>query len=92
MDSKNIFISSQHRVTNFDWSDLIHVGLDHERANEEVYLVIGRHDSRLTTLNEALKKVSTLLKTTNVLICNMSFSKAMQFYKIGVMSYGQKRD
>jgi hypothetical protein len=109
MDSKNIFFSSQYRITNFDWSDLIHFGLDHEHANEykaekvaeiaqslfneqEVYLVIGRHDSHLITLHEALKRVSTLLKITDVLICNTSFSKGMQFHKIGVMSYGQKRN
>lgn len=107
MDAKNIFISSQHRLKNLNWSDLIYIGLDHEKANEykaemvagyahklfhksEVYVVIGRHDSHLSTLNEALSKVSTLLKTTDVLLCDTSFTKAMNFVKIGVMSYGQK--
>ena len=57
----------------------------------EVYVVIGRHDSHLATLEEALQKVSTLLKTTDVYLCNTSFTKAMKFNMIGVMSYGQKR-
>jgi hypothetical protein len=107
MDAKNIFISSQHRLKDLDWSDLIYVGLDNEQANEykaekvaeyahqlfnesEVYVIIGRHDSHLSTLDEALNKISTLLKVTDVLLCNTSFTKAMQFNKIGVMSYGQK--
>lgn len=109
MDAKNIFISSQHRLKDLDWSDLIYVGLDHEQANDykaekvaeyahqlfdesEVYVVIGRHDSHLSTLDEALNEISTLLKETDVLLCNTSFTKAMQFNKIGVMSYGQKRN
>ncbi|MCR5886841.1 immunity 50 family protein [Hymenobacter sp. J193] len=109
MDAKNIFISSEHRLRNFDWSEMIYIGLDHEQANEyqadkvakyahslfdepEVYVVIGRHDSHLSTLEEALKKVSTLLKTTDVKLCNTLFTKAMKFNKIGVMSYGQKRN
>jgi hypothetical protein len=108
MDSKNIFISSQHRLTGLDWSELIHVGLDHEAANEfktdkvaeyahalfdeaEVYVVIGRHDSHLAPLDDALRKVSTHLKTSDVTLCNTAFTKAMQFAKIGVMSFGQKR-
>lgn len=108
MDAKNIFISSEHRLRNFDWSEMIYIGLDHEQANEyqadkvakyanslfdepEVYVVIGRHDSHISTLEEGLKKVSTLLKTTDVYLCNISFTKAMKFNKIGVMSYGQKR-
>ncbi len=108
MDSKNIYISSQHRLNNFDFSELIYVGLDHEKANEfktdkvveyahalfdepEVYVVIGRHDSHLANLDEALKKVSIYLKTTDVTLCNTSFTKAMCFAKIGVMSFGQKR-
>ncbi|WP_159451979.1 Imm50 family immunity protein [Hymenobacter roseosalivarius] len=108
MDAKNIFISSQHRLKDIDWSDLIYVGLYHEQANEykadkvaayahglfdeqEVYVVIDRHDSYLSTLDEALKNVSVFLKITNVLLCDTSFTKAMQFSKIGVMSYGQKR-
>ena len=108
MDAKNIFISSEHRLRNFDWSETIYIGLNHEQANEyqtakvaeyahslfdepEVYVVIGRHDSHLSTLEEALKKVSTLLKTTDVYLCNTSFTKAMKFNMIGVMSYGQKR-
>ncbi|SFQ64935.1 Imm50 family immunity protein [Hymenobacter arizonensis] len=108
MDAKNIFISSEHRLRNFDWSEMIYIGLDHEQANEyqtdkvasyahslfdepEVYVVIGRHDSHLSTLEEALKKVSTLMRTTDVYLCNTSFTKAMKFNMIGVMSYGQKR-
>lgn len=108
MDAKNIFISSEHRLRNFDWSEMIYIGLDHEKANEyqvhkvaeyahslfdesEVYVVIGRHDSHLSTLEAALKKVSTLLKTTDVYLCNKSFTKAMKFNMVGVMSYGQKR-
>ena len=106
MDAKNIFISSEHRLRNFDWSEMNYIGLDYEQANEyqtgkvaeyahslfdepEVYVVIGRHDSHLSTLEEALKKVSTLLKTTDVCLCNTSFTKAMKFNMIGVMSYGQ---
>ncbi|MDB5267599.1 MAG: Immunity protein 50 [Hymenobacter sp.] len=109
MDAKNIFISSQHRLKDLDWSDLIYVGLDHEKANEfkaemvaeyahklfdkpEVYVIIGRHDSHLSTLDEALSKVSSLLKTTDVMICDTSFTKAMNFDMIGVMSYGQRRN
>ncbi len=109
MDAKNIFISSQHRLKNLDWSDLIYVGLDHEKANEykaemvaeyahklfdesEVYVIIGRHDSHSSTLDEALNKVSTLLKTTDVMLCDTSFIKAMNFDMIGVMSYGQKHN
>ncbi|WP_133256803.1 hypothetical protein [Hymenobacter edaphi] len=108
MDSRNIFISSQHRLTNIEWSDLIYVGLNHAQANEykaeevaecarslfdqeEVYVVIGRHDSYLSTLAEALEKVSELLISTDILLCNTSFTKAMKFNKIGVMSYGLKR-
>ncbi|HEX8657845.1 MAG TPA: hypothetical protein VF690_09940, partial [Hymenobacter sp.] len=108
MDAKNIFISSEHRLRNFDWSEIIYIGLDHEQANEyqtdkvaeyahslfdepEVYVVIGRHDSHLSTLEEVLKKVSTLLKMTDVYLCNTSFTKAMKFNMIGVMSFGQKR-
>jgi len=108
MDSKNIFISSQHRLIGLDWSELIYVGLDHEAANEfkigkvaeyahklfdepEIYVVIGRHDSHLAPLNDALRKVSTYLKTSDVILCNTSFTKAMQFAKIGVMSFGEKR-
>ncbi len=107
MDSRNIYISSQHRLTGLIWSELIYVGLNHEKADEyqadkvaeyahtlfdekEVYVVIGRHDSHPSNLNEALKNVATLLKTTDVLICNQSFSKAMNFYKLGVMCYGKK--
>ena len=107
MDAKNIFISSQHRLKDFDWSDLIYVGLDHEKANEykaemvaeyahklfnesEVYVITDRHDSHLSTLDEALSKVSTLLKTTDVILCDTSFTKAMNFDMIGIMSYGQK--
>jgi hypothetical protein len=107
MDSKNIFISSQHRLTGIDWSELIHVGLDHDTANEfkidkvteyahmlfdepEVYVVIGRHDSHLAHLDDALGKVSAYLKTSDVTLCNTSFTKAMQFAKIGVMAFGQK--
>ena len=102
MDSKNIFISSQHRLKDFDWSELIYVGLDHETANEfridkvteyahalfdesEVYVVVGRHDSHLTLLDETLPEVSTYLKASDVMLCNTSFTKALQFYKIGVM-------
>ena len=58
----------------------------------EVYLVIGRHDSHLTTLSKALGQISTLLKSMDVLICNKEFSKAMRFRMVGVMSYGQKRN
>lgn len=109
MDAKTIFISSQHRLKDLDWSGLIYVGLDHEKANEykaemvadyahklfdesEVYVILGRRDSHLSTLDEALGKVSTLLKTTDVMICDTSFTKAMNFDMIGVMSYGQKRN
>jgi hypothetical protein len=108
MDSKNIFISSQHRLTDFDWSEPIYVVLDHEVANEfmidkvteyahalfdepEVYVVIGRHSSHLANLDNALRKVSTHLKTSDVTLCNTAFTKAMQFAKIGVMAFGQKR-
>ena len=108
MDSRNIFISSQHRLTNIEWSDLIYVGLNHEQANEykaekvaeyahslfgqdEVYVVIGRHTSYLSALAEALEKVNALLISTDILLCNTSFTKAMNFKKIGVMSYGRKR-
>jgi hypothetical protein len=108
MDAKNIFISSQHRLTDFEWSDLIYVGLDHEQANEyktekvaeyayalfdeeDVYVVLGRHDSYRSTLKDALSRISTFLKTTSVVLCNTSFTKAMKFNTIGVMSYGQKR-
>ncbi|UOQ74171.1 hypothetical protein [Hymenobacter cellulosilyticus] len=108
MDARNIYISSQHRLTGLTWSELIYVGLKHEQADEhkadkvagyahalfderEVYVVIGRHHSHLSDLDEALENVSTLLQTTDVLICNQSFSKAMQFYKIGVVCYGEKR-
>ena len=107
MDSRNIYISSQHKLNGLKWSDLIYVGLNHDKADEyrankvaeyahslfdepEVYLVIGRHDSHLSQLDDALKSVSTWLKTTDVLLCNQSFTKAMQFYKIGVMNYGKK--
>ena len=109
MDARNIFISSQHRLKDLDWSDLIYVGLDHEKANEykaemvaeyahklfnesEVYVILGRRDSHLSTLDEVLSKVSTLLKTTDVMICDTSFTKAMNFDMIGVMYYGQKRN
>jgi len=109
MDAKNIFIASEHLLRNFDWSDWIYVGLNHEQADEykadtvaeyanglfdeiEVYIVIGRHDSHLTTLSKALSQVSTLLKSMDVLICNKEFSKAMRFRMVGVMSYGQKRN
>ena len=107
MDSKNIYISSQHRLTNLDWSELTYIGLDHEFANEyktekvaeyahalfdepDVYVVIGRHESHLAELDDALKNVSAYLKKTDVTLCNTSFTKAMQFYKIGVMQFGQK--
>jgi hypothetical protein len=109
MDAKNIFIASEHLLRNFDWSDWIYVGLNHEQNNEykadtvaeyanslfdetEVYLVIGRHDSHLTTLSEALGQVSILLKGMDVLICNKEFSKAIRFRMVGVMSYGEKRN
>ena len=108
MDSRNIFISSQHRLTNIEWSELIYVGLNHAQANEykaekvagyahslfeqdEVYVVIGRHDSYLSTLEAALAKVEVLLVSTDVLLCNTSFTKAIKFNKSGIMSYGQKR-
>ncbi len=109
LDAKNIFIASEHLLRNFDWSEWIYVGLNHEQADEyktnkvaeyanslfdeaEVYLVIGRHDSHLTTLSEALGQVGTLLKSMDVLICSKEFSKAMRFRMVGVMSYGQKRN
>ncbi|GAB3227133.1 hypothetical protein GCM10027346_10170 [Hymenobacter seoulensis] len=109
MDARNIFISSQHRLNDLDWSDLIHVGLNHEKANEykaemvadyahklfdgpEVYVVTDRHNSHVSSLDEALRNVSTLLKTTDVLLCDTSFTKAMSFDMIGVMSCGQKRN
>ena len=109
MDSRNIYISSQHKLNGLKWSDLIYVGLNHEKANEyradkvseyaralfdepEVYVVIGRHDSHLALLDDVLEGISKWLKTTDVLLCNQSFTKAMQFYKIGVMSYGEKLD
>ena len=107
MDSKSIYISSQHRLNGLKWSDLIYVGLNHEKADEyradkvagyahslfdtsEIYVVIGRRDSHLALLDDALKSVSTWLKTTDVLLCNQSFSKVMRFHKIGVMRYGEK--
>ena len=107
MDSRNIYISSQHKLNGLTWSDLIYVGLNHEKADEyeadkvaeyahalfdepEVYVVIGRHDSHLAPLDDALKNVSTWLKTTDVVLCNQSFTKAMKFYKIGVMDYGER--
>jgi hypothetical protein len=34
LDSKNIFIASEHLLNNFDWSDWIYVGLNYEQANE----------------------------------------------------------
>ncbi|MCB2379870.1 hypothetical protein LGH70_19895 [Hymenobacter sp. BT635] len=94
-------------MTGLTWSELIYVGLNHEKADEykadkvaeyahalfderEVYVVVGRHDSHLALLDDALKGVSTWLKTTDVLLCNWSFTKAMKFYKIGVMNYGEK--
>lgn len=109
LDAKNIFIAREHLLHNFDWSDWIYVGLNHEQASEykadtvakyanslfdetEVYLVIGRHNSHLTTLSEALGQVSTLLQSMDVLICNKEFSKVMRFRMVGVMSYGQKRN
>lgn len=107
MDSRNIYISSQHKLNGLKWSDLIYVGLNHEKADEykadkvaqyahalfdesEVYVVIGRHDSHLALLDDALNNIITWLKTTDVLLCNRSFTKAMSFVKIGVMSYGEK--
>ena len=60
--------------------------------NEKVYLIIEDGEgSHLTTLSESLNQMSTLLKTNEVLLCNTSFTKAMKFNMIGVMSYGQKR-
>jgi len=56
----------------------------------EVYVVLGRHDSHLANLDKALEKVSTYLKTTDVTLCNTSFTKYMSFAKIGVMFFGQK--
>ncbi|WBO85178.1 hypothetical protein [Hymenobacter yonginensis] len=107
MDSRNIYISSQHKLNGLTWSDLIYVGLNHEKADEyradkvaeyahalfdesEIHVVLGRHDSHLALLDDALRNVSTWLKTTDVLLCNKSFSKAMKLYKIGVMDYGKK--
>ena len=108
MDSKNMFISSQHRLKDFDWSELTYVGLDHEMADEfkidkvtkyahmlfdepEVYVIVGRHNSHVALLDDALPKVSMYLKTSDVMLCNTSFTKALQFYKIGVMQSGEKR-
>ena len=34
LDSKNIFIASEHLLNNFIWSDWIYIGLNHEQANE----------------------------------------------------------
>ena len=34
LDSKNIFIASEHLLNNFAWSDWIYIGLNHEQANE----------------------------------------------------------
>ena len=61
-------------------------------GQDEVYVVIGRHNSYLSTLAEALEKVSALLISTDLLLCNTSFTKAMKFDKIGVMSYGRKHN
>ncbi|MDO7854252.1 Imm50 family immunity protein [Hymenobacter convexus] len=61
--------------------------------DEKVYLIIGYGEgSHLTTLSESLTQMSALLKTNEVLICNTSFTKAMKFNMIGVMSYGQKHN
>ncbi|MDJ0366606.1 hypothetical protein QMK33_15725 [Hymenobacter sp. H14-R3] len=58
--------------------------------SHKYYVVLGRHNSHLALLDDALKSVGFWMKTTDVLLCNQSFTKAMSFAKIGVMSYGEK--
>jgi len=58
---------------------------------DELYLITDRNTSTLIKKKEATEKVKKLLTDHNPVLANSSFSKIMEFNKIGVVRKGQRR-
>ena len=58
-------------------------------AESDVYIVKDRHNSFLISLSEAPKKVKELLKDKDVILCDLSFKKMIEFNYIGVARHGE---
>lgn len=54
----------------------------------DIYLVVDRHNSFLIRRDEAAKAVRSLLSDQNITLCNQSFSRMIEFHYIGVAKHG----
>lgn len=57
-------------------------------TEDEVYLVIDRHNSFLLPKGKAAAEVKGKLSTQNITLCNSAFSKMVEFSYIGVAKHG----
>ncbi len=54
----------------------------------EIYFVIDRHNSAVIAVADAAAKVKEYFKTTHVTLCDKSFTRMIEFNKIGVAKHG----
>ena len=54
----------------------------------ELYLVIDRHNAFSVSKNEAGTKIKELLKKQNITLCNNTFTQMIEFSYIGVVKHG----
>ncbi len=57
-------------------------------TENELYLVIDRHDAFSVSKNEASSKIKELLKNQNITLCNHTFTQMIEFSYIGVAKHG----
>lgn len=60
-------------------------------AGEEIYLVLGRRNSKIISKEKACNEIKCALsneKSMEVFLCDKNFKKMIEFNKIGVARYG----
>ena len=52
-------------------------------SGDDVFLVVGRHDSKMVKKSEAASEVAGVLRGKNVLLCDTGFSEFIEFSYLG---------
>ena len=57
-------------------------------SEDQLYLVIDRHHAYELAKTEASSKIQESLKNQNVTLCNKTFTRMIEFNRIGVAKHG----
>lgn len=71
-------------------SELINNKIKATFANQNIYLILGRSDSLEISRDNILVEILTRMGKEDILICDMKFSKFIEFNKLGIMRIGSK--